>query len=85
MKYVIAIGILILLEEIIEIYYRKSESYQQTLGGVERFFDVPYGIDICNIGSGPGLYAISYDNCDRLRHHKTANMVLEFSRNLENI
>lgn len=67
--FLIVLGIiiaLIVLEEIIELIYKKSNDYKKTLGGADRFKNVPQNIDICNIGSGPGLYAISYDDRDKL-------------------
>lgn len=54
---------LILLVELFEFIYKNSSRYKSTLGGADRFKNVPDGIDICNIGSGPGLYAITYDDC----------------------
>lgn len=54
---------LFLLVELFEFIYKNSSQYKSTLGGADRFKNVPNGIDICNIGSGPGLYAITYDDC----------------------
>lgn len=68
MIYWIALGVvalLIILVEGVEAGYRRTSQYKRTLGGVERFSNIPEGIEICNIGSGPGLYAISYNECEK--------------------
>jgi hypothetical protein len=52
------------LENILEIVYKSTDRYKGTLGGADRFIkDVPTNLEIVNIGSGPGLYAISYEKC----------------------
>ena len=48
-----------------EAVYKRSAAYRASLGGADALRRVPDGIDICNVGSGPGLYAISYENCPR--------------------
>ncbi len=65
MKYfVICIIAVILLEQFAEIIYRRTGFYKRSQGGAERFRNsVPSELDIVNIGSGPGLYAISYNEC----------------------
>ena len=52
----------ILIEETAEFFYRRSDKYLRSLGGTGAFHRIPDGLTICNIGSGPGMYAISYDN-----------------------
>ncbi len=54
---------LIVLEEFIEFLYKRTHRYKNSLGGADRLKKVPDGIEICNVGSGPGLYAISYNDC----------------------
>lgn len=58
---IIVISVLILIEFIAERLYMKTEKYRSSLGGAGKFYNVPNGIEICNIGSGPGLYAIDYE------------------------
>lgn len=69
MKFILVIGFVIILlliaEMILEKIYMKSEKYKKTLGGCDKFYNVPDNIEICNIGSGPGMYAISYDDCGK--------------------
>lgn len=60
----ILIALLVLIEFVIEKIYMSSDRYKRGLGGADRFFHVPSDIEICNIGSGPGLHAISYDFCE---------------------
>lgn len=57
-----ALLVVIVLEEIAEAIYRRTNKYERAVGLKERFKNVPDGIEVCNIGSGPGLYAISYEN-----------------------
>lgn len=54
---------LIVLEEFIEFLDKRTHRYKNSLGGADRLKKVPDGIEICNVGSGPGLYAISYNDC----------------------
>lgn len=54
---------LVLLEELIEILYRKTNKYKLDLGDAAKLLDVPDEIEICNVGSGPGVHAISYEGC----------------------
>ena len=59
----IIIGIVLLIY--VNYLYMRSEHYRNTLGGAQNFRKVPSDLEIVNIGSGPGLYAISYDECSR--------------------
>lgn len=62
--YIVAIIILlIILEYVAERIYMTSESYIRSLNGAGALRHVPNGIEICNIGSGPALYGISYEQC----------------------
>ncbi len=64
--YLIAIIIVfgtIVLYEFCEFLCCHSKRYKSALGGADRLKHVPCDLDICNIGSGPGLYAISYEKC----------------------
>lgn len=54
---------MIVFEEFIEFLYKRTDRYKNSLGGTERLKKVPDGIEICNVGSGLGLYAISYNDC----------------------
>lgn len=65
LKTCFTIILIILLENIFEAIYKYSDKYKNGLGGADRLLHVPNNIAICNIGSGPGLYAISYENCDK--------------------
>lgn len=58
---IILIILIIVGYEVLELLFRNSSRYKASLGGAERFRKVPRNIEICNIGSGPGLYAISYE------------------------
>ncbi len=60
---VILMNILIVLEYIAEKIYMSTESYIKSLNGAGSLRHVPNGIEICNIGSGPALYGISYEQC----------------------
>ena len=53
----LGIAILILLEELLEYWYRKK-----TNANVYRFRHMPKQLDICNVGSGPGFYGITYED-----------------------
>lgn len=64
MMVVIVFAILIILYELIEYLYRNSDKHLNTLGGTGSFKYIPSNLEIVNIGSGPGRYAISYKNCD---------------------
>ena len=55
-----------LVEEIAEILYKRTNRYKKSLGGTDRFKNIPHDIEICSIGSGPGLYAISFDNTEKV-------------------
>ena len=63
MKWVIVVLCMFLLEEIAELLYKRTNVYKISLGGCEHFYNVPNDLDIVNTGSGPGLYAISYNEC----------------------
>ncbi|UKI37554.1 MAG: hypothetical protein L6V93_05380 [Clostridiales bacterium] len=43
----------------------QTARYISTLGGADKFFDVPYGLEICNVGSGPAHYGIDYKFCKK--------------------
>lgn len=61
--FIIAIIAFICIEEIAERIYMCSYLYKKTLGGVQNFrYGVPDGLEIVNIGSGPALHAISYED-----------------------
>lgn len=52
------------LEQCMELVYKRTAEYKNSQGGAERFRKgVPSELEIVNIGSGPGLYAISYEKC----------------------
>lgn len=57
---IILLGILalILFEELMEYWYKKK-----TNSDVYRFRQMPKQLEICNVGSGPGLYGITYKDC----------------------
>lgn len=42
--------------------YKKTNHYQNKTWQQRRFENIPYGIDVAAIGSGPGLYDIDLDN-----------------------
>lgn len=69
MKFFWIVPILLLLfiaERAAEHFYKKTDIYAKTLGGADRFLkSVPEHLEIVNIGSGPGLYDITYDHCRR--------------------
>ena len=54
---------LLVIEESVEWVYKQTKIYKVSLGGCDRFYNVPTNLDIVNTGSGPGLYAISYHDC----------------------
>ena len=56
--------LLLVVEQCMEMLYKRTNFYKNSLGGAYRFRkNVPYNLEIVNIGSGPGLYAITYENC----------------------
>lgn len=63
MKYFLILFITgIILEQCLELIYRHTNRYRISQGGTENFRKgVPSELEIVNIGSGPGLYAISYE------------------------
>ena len=58
MKILLGIVALIFLEELMEYCYRKRINTD-----VYRFHHMPKQLEICNVGSGPGLYGITYEDC----------------------
>lgn len=60
---IMLIVVLILLETLLEQIYMKSHRYKLSLGGAYNLKNVPSNIEICNIGSGPALYGITYAEC----------------------
>ena len=66
MTFFVVLIFLIVIWEMLEIIYKHTDSYRKSLGNIGNMLkNVPTGIDIANIGSGPGLYAISYDYCNK--------------------
>lgn len=58
--------LLLVVEQCIEMLYKRTDFYKNSLGGAYNFKkNVPHDLEIVNIGSGPGLYAIGYENCCR--------------------
>ena len=63
---VIVVLVVILMEEIMELLYIRITKYERNRGGAEKFIHkVPKDLEMVNIGSGPGLYGISYDYCNK--------------------
>ena len=61
-----AVAAAILVWELLEAAYKRTGSYRRSLGNIGNMVQgVPQGLDIANIGSGPGLYAIRYEACKK--------------------
>lgn len=60
---VVLLFLLLIMEEAAEYFYKKTTIYSRSLKDVRKFKEgVPEGIEIANIGSGPGMYGITYEN-----------------------
>lgn len=62
---ILCVILLIILEGILEKKYMQTEKYKKSLGGASKLCNVPKNIEICNVGSGPSLYGISYEYTDK--------------------
>ena len=65
MSFICFVVICVVIEYIAEKIYMQTARYKSTLGGADKFFDVPYGLEICNVGSGPAHYGIDYKFCKK--------------------
>lgn len=65
MSFICFVVICVAIEYIAEKIYMQTARYISTLGGADKFFDVPYGLEICNVGSGPAHYGIDYKFCKK--------------------
>ena len=63
-SFFLSILLLVVIEEIMEMIYKRSKQYKDSLGGAASFKKVPFELEIVNIGSGQGLYGISYESCE---------------------
>lgn len=61
----VLIVILVILEESAEFFYKHTDSYKRRYlsGFAHLYSDIPDGLEIINLGSGPGLRGISYEYC----------------------
>ena len=57
--------LLIIIEFVLEKKYMQTDEYKRSLGGAAKLNSVPHNIEICNVGSGPSLYGISYEYTDK--------------------
>lgn len=57
--------LLIIIEFVLEKKYMQTDEYKRSLGGAAKLKNVPHNIEICNVGSGPSLYGISYEYTDK--------------------
>lgn len=81
MKYfLIIIFIMFIIEEIFEFFYKRTESYKNSLNGAYSLKKIPKNIKVLNIGSGPGLYDLTYENFSvRGMNFSTAPQSVEYS------
>jgi hypothetical protein len=64
MKIIQLLVLLFVFWEVAEFLFRHSEKYRQSLGDLRKFQEkIPDNLEIVNIGSGPGVYAIGYQDC----------------------
>ncbi|MBQ7216064.1 MAG: hypothetical protein IJS39_08785 [Synergistaceae bacterium] len=60
-KFLALTAVLLLLEQTAELLYRNSSRYKNSRSGYEHIHGkIPDGLEIVNVGSGPGLHAIDY-------------------------
>lgn len=57
--------LLLIIEEMCEFIYRKTNIYKQSREQTIRLKEIPYGLDVVNIGSGPAYYGIDYKYCSK--------------------
>lgn len=63
---IIGIFLAVVLEAVAEQIYMHSRKYKESLGGAWKLQKpVPKQLEIVNIGSGPGLYAITYEHSSK--------------------
>ena len=65
-KFLASIAVLLLLEQTAEFFYKKTSSYNNPRKGYAHIHGkIPDNLEIVNVGSGPGLYAIGYEYCNK--------------------